>query len=131
MTNDFIEAILANRLDYAKTLIEQTILEKVGHALENKKKTIFEDLGMRFPLTEGRIKIIRVRIRNGKIQRRKKLSNIKGYTFRGGKLKRMTAKERRDRRMGQRRGKIKRRAKMARTRIKRARAMRRRKAMGL
>lgn len=75
-------------------------------------------------LTEGRFKIVRVRIRKGKIQRRKKVSNIAGYTFRSGKFTRMSQKERRNRRQGQRRGKVKRKAKMARTRINRAKSLR-------
>ena len=82
-------------------------------------------------ISEARIKIIKLRIRNGKVQRRKKISNIGGYTFRGGALKRMSVTERRNRRMGQRRGKIKRRAEKARIRVKMTRSLRRRKSLGL
>ena len=78
----------------------------------------------------GRIKIIAVRIRNGKLQRRKKVSNVAGYAFRGGKLTRMSASERRKRKMGARRGKIKRKAKLAATIRKRKRSMLKRKRMG-
>ena len=77
-----------------------------------------------------RIKIVRVRIRNGKVQRRKKVSGVKGFTIRGGRLVRMSATERLHRKRGQRRGKIKRRAKLARTLMKRSRSLRRLKAMG-
>lgn len=83
------------------------------------------------PISEARIKIIKARIRGGKIQRRKRVSNVAGYTLRGGKLKRMSMTERRKRRMGQRRGKLKRRAKLGRALMKRKRSLRRRKAMGL
>ena len=79
----------------------------------------------------ARIKIVKVRIRNGKVQRRKKVSNVSGYTLRGGSLKRMTPTERRNRRMGQRRGKIKRRAERVQIRMKFKRALRKRKSMGL
>jgi len=79
----------------------------------------------------ARIKIVKVRIRNGKVQRRKKVSNVSGYTLRGGGLKRMTPTERRNRRMGQRRGKIKRRAERVQIRMKFKRALRKRKSMGL
>jgi len=82
-------------------------------------------------LEEARIKIIRARIRGGKLQRRKKVSNVPGYTFRGGKMTRMSPQERRKRRMGQRRGKIKRKAKLQRALMKRKRSMRRRAAMGI
>ena len=78
----------------------------------------------------GRIKIIAVRIRNGKLQRRKKVSNVAGYAFRDGKLTRMSASERRKRKMGARRGKIKRKAKLAATIRKRKRSMLKRKRMG-
>ncbi len=81
--------------------------------------------------TAGRIRRIRVRVRNGKIQRNVKVSNVKGFTIRGGKLVRMSATERLHRKRGARRGKIKRRAKLARALLKRKRSLRRRHAMGL
>jgi hypothetical protein len=82
-------------------------------------------------LDEARIKIIKARIRGGKIQRRKKVSNVAGMTLRGGKLQRMSPAERRRRRMGARRAKIKRRSKMNRALMKRQRSLRKRKALGL
>jgi hypothetical protein len=79
----------------------------------------------------GRTKIVRARIRGGKVQRRKKLSAVKGYTIRGGKVTRMTSAERLKRKVSQRKAKIKRKAKMARALIKRKRSMRRRTSLGL
>jgi hypothetical protein len=79
----------------------------------------------------GRKKLIRARVRGGKVQRRKVVSAVKGYTIRGGKLQRMTAAERLRRRISQRKGKLKRRAKMARALIKRKRSLRKRKSLGL
>jgi hypothetical protein len=79
----------------------------------------------------GRKKLIRARVRGGKVQRRKVVSAVKGYTIRGGKLKRMTAAERLRRRISQRKGKMKRRAKMARALIKRKRSLRKRASLGL
>lgn len=94
---------------------------------ENKSKTNI--------MKVGRAKIIKIRIRtvDGKpvVQRRKKLSNVKGFTIRGGKMVRMSPSERLHRKMGAKRGKIKRRAKLARSLIKRKRALLRRKSMGL
>ena len=82
-------------------------------------------------LTEApRIKRVRVRIRNGKVQRNKRISTVKGYTLRGGRLTRMTSMEKMHRKRGQRRGKIKRRAKLARALMKRKRSMRRLHSMG-
>lgn len=79
----------------------------------------------------GRLKVVKIRIRQGKIQRRKKVSAVKGYTVRKGKLTRMTPAERRKRRLGARRGKFKRKSKLNRTRVKLKRSLRRRKSMGL
>lgn len=78
----------------------------------------------------SRFKIVRVRVRRGKIERRKKVSTIKGYTFRGGKIVRMSAVEKKNRRMGQRRGKIKRRAKIKKIILKRKKSLRKLKAAG-
>jgi hypothetical protein len=81
--------------------------------------------------TAGRIKRIRLRIKNGKVQRNVKVSNVKGFTIRGGRLVRMSAQEKLHRKRGARKGKFKRRAKMARTLLKRKRSLRRRHAMGV
>ena len=79
----------------------------------------------------GRKKLVKARIRGGKIQRRKVVSAVKGYTMRGGKLTRMPSSERLKRKISQRKAKIKRKAKAARAIIKRKRSLRRRKALGL
>lgn len=78
-----------------------------------------------------RIKIIKARIRDGQIQRRKKLSNVPGYTLRGGKMTRMTAAERRRRKLGAKRAKIKKRGKMTRILMKRRRSLQKRQRLGL
>jgi hypothetical protein len=78
-----------------------------------------------------RIRRIRARIRNGKVQRNVKTSNVKGFTLRGGKLVRMSAAEKLHRKRGARKGKFKRRAKLARSLLKRKRSLRRRHALGL
>lgn len=82
-------------------------------------------------LDEARFKIVKARIRNGVVQRRKKVSTAPGLTFRGGKLTRMSPSERRHRKMGQRRGKLKRRAKMSRTLRKRTMSLRKRSRLGI
>jgi hypothetical protein len=82
-------------------------------------------------LDEARFKIVRARIRNGVVQRRKKVSTAPGLTFRGGKLTRMSPTERRHRKMGQRRGKLKRRAKLSRTLRKRTMSLRKRSRLGI
>jgi hypothetical protein len=82
-------------------------------------------------LDEARINIVRARVRGGKIQRRKRVSNVPGMTLRGGNLKRMSAAERRRRKMGARKGKMKRRAKLSRSLMKRKRSLQKRKSLGL
>lgn len=94
---------------------------------DNKPYAVNEEV----ELDEARIKIVKARVRGGKVQRRKKVSNVPGYTLRGGGLKRMSAIERRNRKMGQKRGKIKRRMKLARTLVKRQRSIRKRQSLGL
>jgi hypothetical protein len=79
----------------------------------------------------GRLKLIRARIRKGKVQRRKKVSAVKGFRLKGGKLKRMTASERRKRKMGARKAKFKRKAKASRIKVALRKSLRKRKAMGL
>jgi len=129
-------ALFENRLAEAKTsVMEQLSLIRDRKLVEMKKmmgaKLDFVSEEVDAMIAEARIKIIKARIRGGKIQRRKKVSNVAGYTFRGGRLKRLSVTERRNRRMGQRRGKIKRRAKLSRSLIKRKRSMRRRISIGL
>lgn len=82
-------------------------------------------------LDEARIKILKTRVRGGKVQRRKKVSGVEGYKIVDGKLKRMSPAERRRRKLGQKRGKLKRRAKMRQTLMKRKRSLRKRSAIGL
>lgn len=85
--------------------------------------------------TSPRIKVIKARVRtiNGKltVQRRKKVSNVKGYTLRGGTLKRISPLERLHRKLGARRAKVKRKAKAGRIALKRKITMRRRHSLGL
>lgn len=51
-------------------------------------------------VSEARVAIIKARIRGGKVQRRKKVSQVPGFTMRGGQLTRMSATERRRRKLG-------------------------------
>lgn len=47
-----------------------------------------------------RVGIVKLRIRGGKVQRRKRVSNVPGMTLRDGKLTRMSPAERRRRKLG-------------------------------
>jgi hypothetical protein len=71
-------------------------------------------------LAEANFKIVKARVRGGKV-----------HTIRGGKLVRMSSKERQKRKMAARKGKVKRKAKMARAMIKRKRSLRKRQSLGV
>jgi len=137
MNKELISTIISSKYNEAHRLLESQLAAIKERKLVEMKKMIAakdyikEDTEDESFLSEARIRIIKIRIRKGKIQRRKKVSTIKGYTFRQGKLQRMSPTERRHRRIGQRRGKIKRRAKRARIQMKRARSLRKRHALGL
>lgn len=105
--------------------------QKERHKREMEKKESEKDLKEEELDEAARVKIVKARVRNGKIQRRRKIATLPGYTMRQGKLTRMSVTERRKRKMGQRRGKIKRKAKMSRAIMKRKRSMRKREAIGL
>lgn len=80
---------------------------------------------------KGRYKIVKARIRGNKIQRTKKVSSIKGYEFKNKKLVRMSSIEKRNRKIGQRRAKIKRKMEIKRSLIRRKMSLRRRHSIGL
>lgn len=80
---------------------------------------------------QGRIKLIRVRIRGGKVQRRVKKSAIKGFTLKAGKLKRITAMQKIKMSRIQKRAAIKRKAKKSTSLMKRKRSIRKLRAMGV
>ena len=137
---NLVEALLSGDLIKARELMEQKIEQLFEEKLEVRKQEIVADYfeeGAPPYLEEsnimrvGRAKVIRVRVRGGKVQRRKKVSAVKGYTFRGGRMVRMTSREMRNRRMGARRAKIKRRGKMSQILRKRKISLRKRRALGV
>lgn len=104
-------------IDYIK------IAEMFENAIQESLEEGIEDLQ-----EAGRYKIVN-RVRKGKIQLRKKVSNREHYTFRNGKLIRMTAQERRRRAISQKKGARKRKAKAARIRRKTMISMRKAKRL--
>jgi len=132
-----VECFLSGNLTEARKLIDERIKELFEQKLEIIKKRIVVEEAEKLGLDEanilkmGRTKLVRVRIRAGKIQRRKKFSSVPGYTIRGGKVVRMSSQERRHRKMGARRAKIKLRSKKNQILRKRKISLRKRKAMGV
>ena len=131
---DFVSKLLANKLVEAREILEEKLDELIEERLTEEKAKIALEM---FDLEEGNIqkmgrtKLVRVRIRKGKVQRRSKVSGVPGYTIRGGKMIRMSAAERRNRKMAARKSKFKRRAKLGQALRKRKMSLRRRSSMGL
>jgi len=126
----------------AKALIEARIEEIFYEKLEEIKERLVDEIYGDYEETLdedslhniqkiGRAKLIKLRVRGGKVQRRKKLSAVKGYTLRGGSIVRMSTTERRNRRMAARKAKIKRRTKMSQILRKRKVSLRKRRNIGL
>lgn len=131
---DFVSKLLAGSLVEARELLEDKLDELIEERLtEEKAKMALEmfDLDEGNVQKMGRMKLVRVRIRKGKVQRRRKVSGVKGFTYRGGKMIRMSPMERRNRKMAARRSKFKRRAKLGQALRKRKMSLRRRSSMGL
>ena len=131
---NFVSKLLAGSLVEARELLENKLDELIEERLtEEKAKMALEmfDLDEGNVQKMGRMKLVRVRIRKGKVQRRRKVSGVKGFTLRGGKMIRMSPMERRNRKMAARRSKFKRRAKLGQALRKRKMSLRRRSSMGL
>lgn len=142
----FVSKLLSNNLVEARneldTRISSLVEEKLNQIKMRLASEMSDDYGIELDfvveelsegniLKMGRTKIVRVRIRKGKIQRRKKLSSVKGFTIRNGKMTRMMPAERRHRKLAARRSKFKRRAKLRQSLRKRKMSLRKRAAMGL
>lgn len=131
-----VDCFISGNLTEAKEIIDQKIRDLFEEKLERIKERILHEEKLNLDEVRniqkmGRVKLIRLRVRGGKVQRRKKLSSVKGYTIRGGRLVRMSPLERRRRKMGARRAKFKIRAKKNQILRKRRISLRRRKAIGL
>lgn len=142
-TKKIIESIILDDFNSANESLSESFVEILKDKLSEAKKIVAAKYGVA-ELAEAlesideanvtkmsRLVLIKARIRGGKVQRRVKKSAVPGLTLRGGKLVRMSPSEKRARKMGARRGKIKRRAKLARALMKRRRSLMKRKAMGL
>jgi hypothetical protein len=132
---EFVSKLLSNNVVEARNIlgnrIKELVDEKVNQLKMRLTAELYDKLDEANVLKMGRTKLIKVRIRKGKVQRRKKFSNVKGYTIRGGKLTRMMPAERRHRKIAVRRSKFKRRAKLNVALRKRRISLRKRRAMGL
>jgi hypothetical protein len=138
---NFVSKLLQNKIVEAKEVLNQRIQGLVNEKLNQIKMRLaaemygedveFEEVNEGNIQRMGRTKLIRVRFRGGKVQRRVKKSAVPGFTIRGGRLVRMSPQERRRRKMAARRSKFKRRSKLRQALRKRQISIRKRKAMGL
>jgi hypothetical protein len=127
ISESFVE-ILREKLVEAKKIVSAKYdIAEIAEALIKKVEQVDESNIVRM----GRLKMIRARIRSGKVERRVKKSGVAGMRISSGKLVRMTPSEKMKRKLGARRAKIKRRAKLARALLKRKRSLMKRKALGL
>ena len=115
----------------AKKVVEQEQDFVIKHQSNDRRERLKREITEETQIDEARFKVVKARIRGGKVQRRKKVATQPGMTFRGGKLIRMSPAERRHRKMGARKAKIKRRGKMSIIRRKRKMSMAKRHRMGL
>jgi hypothetical protein len=142
----FVSKLLSNNVLEARNILDERLKELIENKINQIKlrmaAEMFEDCGadVAFEIEDitegnimkmGRTKVVRIRIRAGKVQRRKKLSAVPGFTIRGGKMIRMSPMERRHRKMAARRARFKRRAKMKQALRKRRISLRKRGTYGL
>jgi len=134
---NLLECFLSGNLTEARKLIDERIEELFEEKLEIIKARIVAEESEKLRLIEanvqrmGRTRLVRIRVRAGVVQRRKKVSSSPGYTIRAGKLVRMSSQERQRRKMGARRAKIKIRGKKSQILRKRKISLQKRKTMGI
>ena len=128
---NFVSKLLDNNLVEARNILNVKIKNLIETKLNQLKVRLCSELLEGNIQRMGRLKLVRLRIRKGKVQRRKKLSAVKGFTTRGGKLTRMSPTERRHRKMSARKSRFKRRGKLKQSLRKRNLSLRRRTSLGL
>lgn len=117
--NEKINILVSNKLKELKNKLASDIISEMRKQHKNNI------------LKQGRMMIIRRRIRNGKMQRNVKRSTQKGFTIRGGKVTRISAAQRIKMKISQKRGARKRKVKMASSLRKRRISIKKRTALGL
>ncbi len=132
---DIVSLIVTKNLDEAKREIHATlnklVEEKIASLKNTIARTVYGPISEANVMKQGRTLLIRRRIRKGKLQRNVRKSAIKGFTLRGGKIKRIPAAQRIKARITQRRAARLRRAHLQQSLRKRKLSLRKRKAMGI
>ena len=145
---ELVSKLLSDKIEEARNILDLKIKDLIEEKINQFKiqiaTSMFGDTGVEMYFEEtnstvqksnvqkmGRTKIIKFRVRKGKIQRRRKFSTVKGYTVRGGKMTRMMPAERRHRHIASIKSKFKRKAKLVITLRKRRISLRKRRSVGL
>lgn len=132
MSHEIIEHIIKGNLEEAKSLIFEQLANNIAKKLASRRRIIgtqfFKEANV---MKMGRTKLIRRRIRQGKVQKNIRKSAVKGYTLKAGKLRRITAIQRVHMSRTQKRAARKRKTHIRTTVRKRARSILRRKTMGI
>ena len=145
---ELVSKLLSDKIEEARNILDLKIKDLIEEKINQFKiqiaTSMFVDTGVEMYFEEtnstvqrsnvqkmGRTKIIKFRVRKGKIQRRRKFSTVKGYTVRGGKMTRMMPAERRHRHIASIKSKFKRKAKLVITLRKRRISLRKRRSVGL
>lgn len=127
--NDIVENILAENFIKAKEIfnieMDKLVENKLGQLYQSLSNEMFESHNVQ---KLGRVRLVRARVRQGKLQRRKKVSNVPGYTIRQGHMMRMSSQERQHRKLAARRSKPQRKAHLRQALIKRRISLRKRRA---
>lgn len=105
--------------------MDELIEDKLDQLYQSIASEIFESHNVQ---RIGRIKLVRARVRQGKVQRKKSVSNVPGYTMRQGRMIRMSSQERQHRKLAARRSKGQRKAHLRQALIKRRISLRKRRA---
>jgi hypothetical protein len=138
MSLELVLAMESGNADKIKSAFESAINSKVSDYLEELKQDVAYEMLEDFDLDEdeevdeARVKRMN-RIRGGVVQRRKVVSNVAGYRAKGDgsqNIVRMSATERRNRKIAQKKAARKRKAKASRSTIKRKLTQRKRTARG-
>jgi hypothetical protein len=101
-----LESIINRDIVEVHRLVTERMNSIAKQYVEMIRENDYEEM-----LFEKRFAIVN-RIRNGKVQRRKKVSQVQGYRFQDGRLVRMSPKEKLNRKRAQRKGALKRKGKI-------------------
>lgn len=126
-----VENILAGNYAKAQEIFNKKATKLVEKKLNQLAESIVSELYGNLDESHnvqklGRVKFVRARVRQGQVQRKKKFSNVSGYTIRSGRLRRISSQEKQHRKIAAKRSKSKRQLHLRQALIKRKVSLRKR-----